>query len=146
MLALFSFLPAAFARTIIDHNSYALAGDYLKTFKKSQNDATFFFTGSGWEGKVFKMNAPKRILGEFKDKNFRELSFNFDECKEGVENSFEMSVINADCSKIEMRIAVDIDLSKGRFIVLHWDGSDFSMKAYKEKPKNLEAISEQKKP
>ena len=137
LFALVSFLPAAFARIIIDHNSYALAGDYVKTFKKSQNDATFFFTGSGWEDKVFKMNAPERILGEFKDKKFRELSFNFDEPGNAGKNVFVMEVANADGSKIEMRIAVDIDLSKGRFIVLHWDGSDFSMKAYKEKPKNL---------
>ncbi|MBR4597938.1 MAG: hypothetical protein IKO42_06055 [Opitutales bacterium] len=136
LLAMFFCLPAAFAHyIIINHNSYALADDYYaKSFTKSQNDVTFIFTGCGWEGKVFRMDAPKRILGEFKDKKFRELSFNL---AEGEKCVWGLAVLNADGSKIEMQISVAIDISKGRFIVLNCEGSGFSMKAYKEKPKEL---------
>lgn len=33
------------ASQIINHNSFTLIDDYLKTFKKSQNDVTFIFQG-----------------------------------------------------------------------------------------------------
>ncbi|MBO7521808.1 MAG: hypothetical protein J6T16_06180 [Opitutales bacterium] len=127
------------ASQIINHNSFTLIDDYLKTFKKSPNDVTFIFEGNGWKNKTLKMTSPEYLLGEFKDKKFRELSFNL---SEGEKCVLGLAVLNADSSKIEMQIGIAIDISKGRFIVLNWEGSGFSMKAYKEKPKNLEADSE----
>ena len=70
------------ATQIINHNSFALVEDYIKTFKASQNDVTFIFKGNGWEGKTFKMTLPERLLGEFKKDLFEEISFN---CKQGEE-------------------------------------------------------------
>lgn len=124
------------ATQIINHNSFALVEDYIKTFKASQNDVTFIFKGNGWEGKTFKMTLPKRLLGEFKKDLFEEISFN---CKQGEEkNGIGLLVLNSDNSKIELEIGVTIDLLKGRYIVLYWEGIDFSIKAYKKRPKFIE--------
>ena len=122
------------ATQIINHNSFALVEDYIKTFKASQNDVTFIFKGNGWEGKTFKMTLPKRLLGEFKKDLFEEISFN---CKQGEEkNGIGLLVLNSDNSKIELEVGVTIDLLKGRYIVLYWEGVDFSIKAYKKRPKD----------
>lgn len=124
------------ATQIINHNSFAFVEDYIKTFKASQNDVTFIFKGNGWEGKTFKMTLPKRLLGEFKKDLFEEISFN---CKQGEEkNGIGLLVLNSDNSKIELEIGVTIDLLKGRYIVLYWEGVDFSIKAYKKRPKFIE--------
>lgn len=80
------------------------------------------------------MTSPKYLLGEFKEGLFKELSFN---CLEGEEkNGIGLLVLNSDNSKIELEIGVTIDLLKGRYIILYWEGVDFSIKAYKKRPKD----------
>lgn len=126
------------AHQIINHTSYTLVDDYLKSFEESQNDVTFIFKGSGWNGKTFILQSPKRLLGEFKKDLFKELSFNMNPIVDANpgEIPFSLEVLDASASYKEIKVDLNINPAKGKFIVLYWEGANFSVKAYKNRIQN----------